>query len=117
MVKNEIKLIEALAGGPIPAFEVMGLVSLIKKPGVFPLVTLTLNVQVPPPAIVAPVRVMVVVVADRVPEQVGVAATGVTVTPGGVSVKPTPVRGVFGFGLVMLNANMAGPPRMTVDGL
>ena len=114
---GETTVIGAVAGAPFPKFEVTALVVLRKAPGLVPAVTVTLNVQVPPPAIVAPVSVMVVDVADSVPPHCDVAAIGVTVTPGGVSVKPTPVKGVLAFGLRMLKVNVEVPPTATEAGL
>jgi hypothetical protein len=67
-------------------------------------------------AIVTPLSVMVVDVADSEPPQTDVPAMGVTITPGGVSVKPTPVRAVVAFGLVMVKFNVEVAPAPTVDG-
>jgi hypothetical protein len=100
---------------PVGPFRTSWIV-LVKEPGVPPPVTVTLNVQVPLPATVAPTSVMVVDVADSVPPHSGVAAMGVTVTPGGVSMKPTPGAGVA-FGLVMVKVNVEVAPSATVDGL
>lgn len=112
-------VIGAVAGEPtVGALELTVLVILVKVPVVVPPVTVTLgNVQVPPPAIVAPVSVMVVEVAENVPPQADVAAMGVSVTPGGVSVKPTPVRVVVGLGLLITKVNVEVPPIPIVDGV
>lgn len=105
----------AVAGSPLNG--TTGPVVLMKQPVVVPAVTVTLNVQAPPPAIVAPVSVMVVAVADSVPPQIDVAATGVTETPGGESAKPTPVKAVVAFGLVIVKVNVEVPPGRTLAGL
>jgi hypothetical protein len=114
---DETTVIVAVAGAPFPKFEVTALVVLRKEPRLVPAVTVTLNVQVPRGAIVAPVSVMVVDVADSVPPHCGVAAMGVTVTPGGVSVKPTPVRVVVAFWLAMVKVNVEVAPTATENGL
>jgi len=92
-------------------------VLLVAVPAVGPAVTVTLNVQVPPGAIVAPLSVMVGGVADSVPPHSGVAAMGGTVTIEGTgSENPTPVRVVVAFPLVMVKVSVEVAPERTEDG-
>ena len=85
-------------------------------PAVTPDVTATLNIQLPPAGTTAPLSVMAEAVTVSVPPQVGKVSEG-RVTPGGVSVKPTPVRGTARFRLVMVKVNVEAAAKPTVDGL
>ena len=110
-------MIGAVAGLPFPTFEVTTLVVLVAVPAVAP-VTVTLNVQVPLGAIVAPLSVMVVDVADSRPPHIAIGGVmGVTVTTvGTVSVKPTPVRVVVVFVLLMVKVSVEVAPTAIEDG-
>ena len=105
---------------PFPTFEVTALVVFGKEPVVVPAVAVKLNVQVPPPGIVAPVSMIVAVTVSVPPPQTDVVPVGLkATTPRGESVKPTPVRAgvVVAFWLAMVIVNVEVPPGRTLVGL
>src|SRR5215471_5179792 len=113
IVGAEATVRSAMAVLPVPPFvDETLLVTLCLIPEVVP-VTVTLKVQLPPWATVAPVRLMLPAVVVRVPLHCGLPGFTVVVTPlGNVSVNATPVRSPAAvvFGLVMVKLRVDMPP-------
>jgi hypothetical protein len=112
-----VMLAEAVLPVP-PLVDVTLPVVLVKVPSEAP-VTVTLKVQVPPPAIDAPlseiVRVAAVVVT--VPLQAAKLPFATLKPTGSTSVNATPVSASEGFGLVIVNVRVDVPPTAMVVGL
>jgi hypothetical protein len=96
---------------PVPPLaEVTAPVVLTFVPGVAP-VTVTLNMQVPLAAIVAPLSTIVLgLVVVSVPPQVAVGPELATVSPAGsTSVTATPVSATVEFGFIIVNVSEVVP--------
>src|SRR5262252_174907 len=120
IVGAEATVRSAMAKLPVPPFvDDTLLVTLCLMPEVVP-VTVTLKVQLPPWATVAPLRLILPAVVMRVPLHCGLPGFTVVVTPlGSVSVNATPVRSPAAvvFGLLSVKLRVDIPPTAIVDGV